>query len=202
MISAAFAIFVEAAPPPRQALIALPSDAPVLLDGRCGKEEYGLAAARNMGQGVTLYALHDAHYVSLCADLPPESLGTMDLYLRSGDDALITNLHISAQVGERTYREGEDPEWQWGNHRGWYGPPVAFSGTTIRPDRRAQATFADAKGREIRLSKARFGQGPWEIRLELHAIGPGRANTVRLPSKEGDWVRLSLHPPGVEADHR
>lgn len=172
-------------------IIAHPSADPVLLDGRCDTAEYAKAETRSLDHGAVLHAMHDQHYVSLCAELPPDSLGTMDLYLQAPEGGPITNLHISAQVGERTYREGEDPQWQWGNQQGWYGPPVAFSGTTLRPDGTARATFADAKGREIRLSKARFGKGPWKMRLELRAIGPNKAR-IRLPPAEDDWTILRL----------
>jgi hypothetical protein len=165
---------------------------PVLLDGRCDPAEYAKAETRTLDQGVTFHAMHDEHFITLCAQLPPDSLGTMDLYLQSPGGGPITNLHISAQVGERTYADGEDPEWTWGNHRGWYGPPVAFSGTVVQPDGTPRATFADAQGREIRLSKARFGKGPWKLRLELRAIGPGRANELRIPPAEGDWTILRM----------
>lgn len=173
-------------------IMAPPSPDPVLLDGRCDPSEYARSESRSLDHGVIFHAMHDEDFITLCAELPPDSLGTMDLYLQSPDGGPITNLHISAQVGERTYAEGEDPEWIWGNHRGWYGPPVAFSGTAVRPDGTARANFADAKGREIRLSKARFGKGPWKLRLELRAIGPGKANNLRIPPAEGDWTILRL----------
>lgn len=177
-------------------IIAQPSSDPVLLDGRCDPSEYAQAEARDLDHGVALYAMHDEHFVTLCARLPADSLGTMDLYLQPQDGGPITNLRISAQVGERTYREGESPDWAWGNHTGWYGPPVAF-GTTRTPNGSSRATFADASGREIRLSKARFGNGPWKMRMELRAVGPGRANTVRIPTKEGDWTVLRLSQPSA-----
>ena len=173
-------------------IIAQPSSDPVLLDGRCDPAEYAKAESRDLDHGIMFHAMHNEHFITLCAALPPDSLGTMDLFLQAPEGGPITNLHISAQVGERTYNEGENPEWTWGNHQGWYGPPVAFSGTAMRPDRTPRATFADATGREIRLSKARFGKGPWKMRLELRAIGPGKANSLRLPPAEGDWTILRL----------
>lgn len=173
-------------------IIAQPSSDPVLLDGRCDPAEYAKSESRDLDHGVVFHAMHDEHFVTLCADLPPDSLGTMDLYLQSESGGPITNLHISGQVGERTYMEGEDPEWKWGNHQGWYGPPVAFRGMTKRPDGSDRASFADASGREIRLSKGRFGKGPWKLRIELRAIGPGKANVVRMPIAEDDWTILRL----------
>ena len=182
-------------------IIAQPSSAPILLDGRCDPAEYAEAESRDLDHGVVLHAVHDAHFVTLCATLPPDSLGTMDLYLQSPAGGPITNLHISAQVGERTYREGQDPPWVWGNQSGWYGPPVAFSGTVRRTDGTPRATFADSTGREIRLSKARFGSGPWKMRMELRALGPGKANVARVPTVEGDWTVLRLRP-SANAQHR
>ena len=175
-------------------ILAQPSADPVLLDGRCDPAEYAKAESRDLELGVVFHAMHDEQFITLCAALPPDSLGTMDLYLQPESGGPITNLHISAQVGERTYQDGENPDWTWGNHRGWYGPPVAFTGATVRPDGTARATFADATGREIRLSKSRFGQGPWKMRIELRAVGPAKANTVRIPTNEGEWTALRLRP--------
>lgn len=183
-------------------IIAQPSSDPVLLDGRCEPAEYAKAETRDLDHGVVFHALHDEHFITLCASLPPDSLGTMDLYLQSPEGGPITNLHISAQVGDRTYREGENPDWTWGNHQGWYGPPVAFSGTLRRPDGSPGATFANATGREIRLSKARFGKGPWKMRMELRAVGPGKANTVRIPTARGDWTILRLREDTAAAAKR
>ena len=175
------------------ALLMVPvSSDPVLLDGRCDPAEYAKAARHDLGQGVTLYALHGKDFINFCAALPPESLGSMDLYLQSPSGGAITNVHVSAQVGERTYQEGADPAWEWGNHRGWYGPPVAIRGSELRPDGKPRITFKDSTGREVQLSKARFGSGPWKFRYELRAIGPGQANTVRLPAEENGWMTLQL----------
>lgn len=30
------------------------------------------------------------------------------------------------------------------------------------------------------------------MRLELRAIGPGKAGTIRLPEKGGDWIDLQV----------
>jgi len=175
------------------ALLSVPlSSNPILLDGRCDGAEYSGAARQDLGHGVTLQVLHGRDFINFCASLPPESLGTMDLYLQAPSGGEIINVHVSAQVGERTYQEGEDPAWEWGNHHGWYGPPVAIRGSELRPDGKPRVTFKDATGREVQLSKARFGSGPWKFRYELRAIGPQQGITVRLPPGENEWVTLQL----------
>ena len=173
-------------------IIAQPSSDSVLLDGRCDPSEYAHAEARDLDHGVEFFAMHDDHFITLCAKLPPDSLGTMDLYLQSPEGGPVTNLHVSAQVGERTYAEGDDPAWRWGNHQGWYGPPVEFRGTGLMPDGKPRASFANPSGGEIRLWKARFGNGPWKLRMELRAIGPGKANMIRIPKAKGEWTILRL----------
>lgn len=164
------------------ALLGIPlTGQPVMLDGLCPDVEWRLAKRIDLGGGVTLMAQADSFTVTFCVVLPPESAGAMDLYV----DGLIdppVDLHLSAQVGERTMSGGAWPEWAgFGNHAGWYGPPVRFDVTGRTGLGETTVVFQPSATREIQLSTARFGEGPWRMMFQLHAVGPGRANEVVWP---------------------
>jgi hypothetical protein len=174
---------------------ALVSGPPVLLDAKCDAAEYANAARHDIGGGVTLRARHDADYVYLCLMLPAQSLGTMDLFLQPVSGGPMYNLHISAQVGERIFAGGAWPDWTFGNERAWYGPPVAFRGMARRPDGTARPDFSESEAREVQLTRARFGNGPWKVRLEVRALGPDKRGEVVFPAGSTDtnskaWATL------------
>ena len=166
-------------------LTANASSAPLLLDARCDRAEYRDAARHDFGGGVTLLARHDADFVTLCLTLPSDSLGTMDLYIQGRDGAL-HNLHVSAQLGERTRSTAGWPAWNFGNQRRWYGPAVAFRGFAVGDDGQRRVDFAPSVGREIQIERARFGPGPWRVRFEVRALGADRNGAVIFPAGSTD----------------
>ena len=169
---------------------------PILLDARCEDDAWRSATRTAVGHGVALLSMADADSVYLCVTLPPESLGTMDLFIQSRD-GVQTNLHVSAQTGERTRGADGWPEWRgFNNYRGWYGPPVAFRGMArteggVRPD------FAPSAAREVQIDRARFGDGPWRVMLQVHSLGADGAGAVTWPSygdidRPSTWETLRL----------
>lgn len=103
--------------------------------------------------------MQDATHVYLCVTLPAESYGTMDLFVAAPGAATPTNLHASAQVGEREKSPAGWPEWSFGNNRGWYSPPVAVTALSV-VDGRVRLMFAIIAAREVAIEKAKFGPGP------------------------------------------
>lgn len=165
------------------ALVGVPlTGQPVLLDGLCPEGEWALAKRVELGGGATLLAQADASFLSFCVLLPPESAGAMDVYVDGLLDPPV-DLHLSAQVGERTMTEaGTWPEWAgFGNHQGWFGPPVRFNVTGRTPLGERTVVFQPSASRELQLSSRRFGDGPWKIMIQLHAVGPGMANEIVWP---------------------
>lgn len=158
----------------------LRSDSRILVDTRCGDVEWNGAARVALAHGSELLALEDASTLYLCATLPAESYGTMDLYVLPVGAAAPFNLHASAQVGERAKKGEAWPEWTFGNHEGWYSPPVAVTGATV-VDGRARMTFQNASAREVAIQKTKFGPGPWRFMLEIRAIGPDKRGSLRFP---------------------
>jgi len=170
---------------------------PVLLDARCNELAWTRAERTPIGEGVTLLAMADRRYVYLCVTLPPESLGTLDLYIQ-GETGAPVNLHISAQTGERTRGENGWREWSgFNNYDGWYGPPVAFSGMIEGADGVRRPQFANSQARELQISRDRFGDGPWRVMLQVHALGTARSGGVAYPA-DGDsndsstWTSLAF----------
>lgn len=174
------------------AALAIPvptTSTPVLLDGRCDDAAYSLSSPVDLGEGATLFVAEDAHSLSICVKLPPNSLGTSDLIIADPLTGLQTNLHISASVGEWPLPQDENAQIDWGNHVGWYGPPVEFEGMETREDGSRRPRFREQKGREFQLLKSRFGEGPWAIRLEVRRVGESHA-TVRWPLEPDSWGNL------------
>lgn len=171
------------------AIAAATATSPILLDAHCDEEAWRSATRTAIGQGAALLSMADAESVYICVTLPPESLGTMDLFIQSRD-GVQTNLHVSAQTGERTRGVEGWPEWQgFNNYRGWYGPPVAFSGVS-RSDAGVRPTFAHSVAREVQINRARFGAGPWRVMLQVHSLGADGAGAVTWPTY-GDIDRPS-----------
>lgn len=171
-----------AAPP----TIALPAGHRVLLDTRCEHAEWSDAARVVVSPAVDLLLKQDSESVFLCLTLPEGSYGTLDLYLQTAAGEAPWNLHVSAQVGERQRGAAGWPEWQFGNHRGWFSPAVPLRGAEV-VEGRARLTFTSVAGREVQLERSRFGSGPWRVMLELRSLGPAHDGSA-------------VYPPGAAVD--
>lgn len=179
------------------ALAASPASGPILLDGACTEPAWRSAAVTPIGGGLELKAMADANFLFLCIPLPPQSFGTLDLYL---DDAAAApvNLHVSAQTGERTRTDEGWPEWTgFNNYDRWYSPPVAFSGFQAAPDGTSAVGFADSAARELQLDRARFSAERWRIAIQVRALHADRSGAVDFPASvdindPASWAELAL----------
>ncbi|HEV8629989.1 MAG TPA: hypothetical protein VGV61_06695 [Thermoanaerobaculia bacterium] len=176
--------------------IALPTGHRVLLDTRCEPAEWSDAARVAVTAGVDLLLKQDPESVFLCLTMPEGSYGTLDLYLQPAAGEAPWDLHVSAEVGERRRGPAGWPEWQFGNHRGWFSPAVPLRGAEV-VDGRARLTFTPVEGREVQLERSRFGDGPWRVMLELRALGPARDGTAVYPpgalvDQPATWATWSL----------
>ena len=168
----------------------------VLLDTTCDAAEWANAARTRVSDSSELLALQDPASVYLCVTLPPDSYGTMDLYVVGADGGEPFNLHASAQVGERRKAAGVWPDWTFGNHRLWYSPPVAATGASV-VDSRARMTFGPVAGREVAIDRRKLGVGPWRFMAEIRALGTDKRGTLTFPAtgKADDtttWATLRL----------
>lgn len=157
------------------------TDAPVLLDGRCEGDEWRRASRAPIRDGMELLLQQNASQLMLCVPLPPDSYGTMDLYVGSRTVPIPMNLHASAQVGERQRGVSGWPEWVFGNQRDWYSPPVALSRATVT-DGKPRLTFGAVMAREVVIDKSKFGNGPWRLMIELRALGADKQGSAQFPA--------------------
>jgi hypothetical protein len=174
------------------------TNAPSLLDGRCEGDEWRNASRTTIRDGIELLLQQNATQVMLCVPLPPDSYGTMDLYVGSRSVPLPINLHASAQVGERQQTASGWPDWVFGNQRGWYSPPVALARSAV-VDGKAQLTFGAVAAREVVIDKEKFGGGPWRMMIEIRALGADKKGSAQFPAgasstDSAGWAIVSVTP--------
>jgi len=169
----------------------------ILLDGRCDEPAWSKAAPTVLGDGLSMLAVADADTVTICWRFPVQTL-SLDLYVEDAQGGL-HDLHISAQTGERTRGADGWPEWAgFGQHRGWYGPPFAFSGFKTGEDGARRIVFAPSPHRELQLARSRFGPGPWRVMVEAQPMTPdskvARYPAGGSPDDPATWGRLDAGP--------
>ncbi|MEE4303810.1 MAG: hypothetical protein V2J19_06605 [Wenzhouxiangella sp.] len=169
-----------------------------LLDGRC--DEYpGLGAGVvTENEMISVLFFQDADYVWLCYTLPGESYGTLDLEVDSPGLADPVNLHVSAQLGEwrvdhpeEVPQNAESDRW-WSVH-GWWSNAVSWNGTRETDDG-PRPNFRASEGRELQLSKARFGRGSWRLSFEIGSVRAADAEMkqIVLPPREREPVVVEI----------
>ena len=178
------------------ALTASVAPAPILLDGRCDEPAWQSAASTDIGAGATLRAMADADHVYLCIALPPESQGTFDLYIATPSGAQ-TQLHVSAQTGERTRGEnGWTEDLAFNNHVDWYAPPIPFEGMSRNAEGQLRPDFANVASRELQLRRTRFDGDAWRFMLEVRRLTADNLPTTFPAASNPDnvetWSTLSL----------
>lgn len=171
------------------------AERPILLDNHCPDAEWAGATQAEVGEGVTLLAMADEDFVYLCWRLPPQSLGTLDFYLIVPGEA-VRNMHVSAQVGDRWLGPDGWSAYAWGEHPGWFGPPLRFSGLQTLPDGSREADFADSPAREIQIDR-NISRAAWFFMFQLRAVGPNHAREITwpqggVPEDTRTWVELDL----------
>ncbi|AKS42554.1 hypothetical protein [Wenzhouxiangella marina] len=169
-----------------------------LLDGRC--DEYRSIGAHVIAESDTISVLlfQDADYVWLCYTLPGDSYGTLDLEVDSPGLADPLNLHVSAQLGEwRVDHPEEVPQSaasdRWWKVHGWWSNVVSWNGTRETDDGPRQ-NFQPSEGRELQLSKARFGRGAWRLRFAIGSLRNADAEMTQivLPPRESDPIVVEI----------
>ena len=161
-----------------------------MLDGRCD-DHVEIAQTMAVDAGATVYIRQTKDHVWLCFGVPEGSYATLDLRIEAPRLAAPLNLHASAQLGEwaaddpdAAPKDGSSPAW-WRGMDGWWGSVTPFNGMTTAPDGR-RVNFRTVRGRELQLSKRRFGLGEWKLAATLSDVaGPGGEQiSVRWPSSD------------------
>jgi len=151
---------------------------PVLTDGVFSAGEWDDAARLMLNDSVTLFfKQHDGH-VFLGVYCPDLTVPVFDLFLDPGGGE-VTQLHISAQLGERVLgaasAETEDPAFIWGRTADWYANEIRWDAGRLERMIEAGAdrdeAFPDVvfpyEGAEFQIRRAKFGTPSWQMRLEI-----------------------------------
>lgn len=167
-----------------------------LLDGACAEYEALGATAVRVDADVELMSFQDADYVWLCFQLPAGSYGTLDMQIKAPGMEAPLNLHVSAQLGEwRADRPNEAPKDansdKWWKVSGWWANTLRFNGG-VESKNGLQPKFLTGEGRELQISKAKFGRGDWDIRFEINDVAKsdGSFRSARFPARPDDTFTL------------
>jgi hypothetical protein len=170
----------------------------VAVDGAITPREWEGAGKFDIAPDVTLLAFQTGEDVLMAVKLPKSSLAYVDMFLLLEDGKRV-NLHASMQVGERevpaTGWTDEAPRTHWGKQDRWRANAVKQT-----PGKDASAPLREAlvpyDGFEFRLSKQRFGQRVWRMRLEVRDFGGKRADLVFPKASDRmdaqTWATVSL----------
>ena len=147
---------------------------------------------------ISVLLFQDADYVWLCYALPEESYGTLDLLVDSPGLADPINLHVSARLGEwqaghRDEGTQESRSDRWWKIHGWWSNAARWNGMR-ETDEGPRPGFLKSEGRELQLSKARFGRGTWRLNFSIGAVrdADGEMKQIVLPSEENGRVVVEI----------
>jgi hypothetical protein len=126
-------------------------------------------------------------------ELPKERNTSVDLFI-ADSDGVITNLHSSAKLGERTLSGKSWPEeWVWWNNVDWVANVSRFDSFEPR-------NFLSTNVREFQIHRSRFKGNAWRVMLEIRLLKPnmgGIENTITFPEGASNtdaskWIELRL----------
>lgn len=172
---------------------------PILIDGIFTPGEWDDALAVDLRPDLRLHLKKTAGFVFLGVEYSKTDArafhDSVDVFI-SPDGTSIRQLHVGAQLGERTLNGtpglDDDPPFDWGETSDWYGNESRWSERNVdvlmkqgqtRPEAQAQSFFR-SDGYEIQIRQAKFGSNEWRLGLR----------TYRLADKAREF-----HPRGASA---
>ncbi|TFW20170.1 hypothetical protein E4L96_10635 [Massilia arenosa] len=155
-----------------------------MVDGDCAEFRPLGARMIALSPQVQLFVYEDEHYVWMCYTLPPGSMGQLDMVLATPALPAALNLHVSAQLGEWPAGRPElvpknaesDAWWQV---QGWTANTLHVNGMDTS-GQQPRYRWKETPGRELQLSKARFGHGTWTVSMTIYGIGDGHGRRADL----------------------
>ncbi|WP_394748918.1 hypothetical protein [Spongiimicrobium salis] len=164
-----------------------PSKKTVLLDGRCGNDEWEAATKIDLPAGASIYLMYDEDYFYFCACGKAEDYTILDLYIAHGETNQLHKFHLSAQMGEHILTDGEwkpaSGKWELKGYAGFWVP---YSGLAD-PEKRIDPQFAKGTHRQMQISRKKFAGQTWKMMFGLGGI-----------QQEGDGGRLLYPEKAVE----
>lgn len=167
---------------------------PPLVDGKLDEYLHLGVTPRIIADSVALYIYQDQHFVWLAYSYREGSFGTLDLKLLAPNITDTLNLHVSAQLGEwwlvPDAPKPDSPESEyWWNMKDWTANPVWINGMD-RSGENVRYRFKNAEGRELQLSKARFGIGPWKIKMNIRSVMDEHGQFINIDYPSGKEMML------------
>jgi hypothetical protein len=142
------------------AVIDVPHATPVLPDGECEASEWRDARTIALAEGAVLLVKQAGDFAFMCVRPPKETWFGVDFYLaRPGESPF--NLHASAKLGERRWRDGQWGDFEWWTNDGW----IANTSRGISFEKRE---FLPDSAKEFQILKSRLGAEPLRLMVEIH----------------------------------
>jgi hypothetical protein len=173
--------------------VRLPRGTDVMIDGKIAAQEWSDAATVSVGRDAKLLVKQSKDNIYLAVELPKERNMSVDLFV-ADSDGVITNLHSSAKLGERTLSGKTWPEdWVWWNNVDWVSNVSRFDSFEPR-------NFLTANVREFQIHRSRFKGSSWRVMLEIRLLKPnmgGIESTIVFPEGASNtdaskWVELRM----------
>jgi hypothetical protein len=168
-----------------------------LLDGSCGNDEWDAATKIELPGQAAIYVMHDNEYFYFCASGKAEDYTVLDLYIENTETSLPHKFHLSAQMGESIFKDGEwEPasgKWELNDYAGFWVP---YNGLAD-PENRVDPQFAKGTHRQMQISRKKFLGNTWNMMIGLSSIKhEGEGSLLYPENATGDdkstWGRFSF----------
>lgn len=167
-----------------------------LLDGRCGGDEWEAATKIDLPQRASILLMYDQNSLFICAKHDDGALTVLDLYVEHGETGDLHHFHLSAQMGEQVYSDGEWSEsatWELKDYAGFWVPYFGSEETEdgIRPK------FHRSSDRQVQILRRKFHGDTWNMMFALSISRDGEWVESRYPANALDtdpstWSRISF----------
>ena len=161
----------------------------VLLDGRCGNDEWEDATKIDLPAGASIYLMHDTEYFYFGAKGKAEDFTILDLYIENVETGKLHKFHLSAQMGESMLTEdGWKPvsgKWELKDYAGFWVPYNGLEDV----EKRIGPKFASGTHRQMQISRKKFPGNTWKMMVGLGGI-----------RQEGEGGRIFYPENGVGDD--
>jgi len=166
--------------------IKLTTKAP-LFDGSCREDEWQSATKIKLPAQAAIYLMHDKDSLYVCAKGKAEDYAVIDIYIEHNETGLLHNLHASAQLGERLFKDKEWGQSERWNLKDWGGFWVPYAGYDDTDDGGRRPKFLKGSHREIQILRKKFSGNIWKIMIGVSAIHhEGETQTFSYPEKAID----------------
>jgi hypothetical protein len=170
-----------------------PEGKSIMVDAKIASGEWDDARSVELFAGGKLYVKRLGEYVYLAIQFPEGTAMSVDMYVDDGTQP-VTDLHASAQLGERVPRpQGwSNDDWDWANNRDWVANVNRIASWQDRK-------FRDENVREFQIKRSRFPGKKWRVMLDvMRRESEDKWSTTAFPANANNltpdqrWLTLNL----------